>query len=231
MMRLKTCIHLLIGVWIFAGCGSQEEEVADSYSFTAEASPLEAGTVDPSAGTFPEGEEITVSASASEGWEFENWTGDIESDDNPLSFSISQNIHLTANFFDFHSEYAVTLTLSDADDEFDLEFGQLENAAQSDQNSPPPPPIGALHAWFERSGEKLLKDFRDDHEREAGWQLHYQAGSGDTITLSWQTEAAKMDGSLTLTDTSGSFQVDMKEEDSYEFGVDLHDYLVIEYRL
>jgi hypothetical protein len=42
--------------------------------------------------------DLILTAEASPGWKFVDWTGDISSDDNPLNFKIQDNINLTANF-------------------------------------------------------------------------------------------------------------------------------------
>lgn len=42
--------------------------------------------------------DLLLTAEASPGWKFVDWTGDISSDDNPLNFKIQDDIDLTANF-------------------------------------------------------------------------------------------------------------------------------------
>lgn len=100
--------------------------------------------------------------------------------------------------------------------------------SQLNQQSPPsPPPLeGALHAWFQWSGDEWIKDYRSDHENEADWELYFQAGSDETISLSWQTDTVIMEGLLTLTDVTGTIQIVMTEENTYEFEVNEHEYLV-----
>ena len=62
------------------------------------------GWTDPSTGThnYPEGEEVDISAHASQGWEFKEWTGDTEAIENPTSsntqITIEDDYEITAEF-------------------------------------------------------------------------------------------------------------------------------------
>jgi uncharacterized repeat protein (TIGR02543 family) len=58
------------------------------------------GTVDQSVtGTaFNHNTELLLTATPDEGYDFVNWTGDISSDDNPLTVTITSNLNITANF-------------------------------------------------------------------------------------------------------------------------------------
>ncbi len=72
------------------------------YNLYLEAAPVNAGTV-VGEGEYQEGAEVSITATALEGWEFVNWTGDIEYlDDVNAAEAIvtmpAQNISLTANF-------------------------------------------------------------------------------------------------------------------------------------
>ena len=70
-----------------------------SYVVTVSANPAEAGTV-AGGGSFDENEEITVTATANEGYEFVNWTVDGEevSTDAEYTFSVTADLALVANF-------------------------------------------------------------------------------------------------------------------------------------
>jgi hypothetical protein len=58
------------------------ETIQSSYLLTLEANPVEAGNVT-GAGEYYEGEEVNITATPEEGWEFLNWTGDQDCVDNP----------------------------------------------------------------------------------------------------------------------------------------------------
>lgn len=80
------------------------------YNVSATASPAAGGTVT-GAGTFLDGTNITVNATANTGYEFVNWTaGGVEKSTNAsYSFIVTEDIQLTANF---KALYDVTLTAS-----------------------------------------------------------------------------------------------------------------------
>ncbi len=72
------------------------------YTLTLKAEPGEGGTVH-GEGEYTEGEEVDIIAEASEGWQFIEWTGDIQHVDDPGQATATvtmpaENITLTANF-------------------------------------------------------------------------------------------------------------------------------------
>lgn len=192
----------------------------NKYSLSVSTNPSDGGTVEPSSGTYEEGNQVTVEATASNGWQFIDWTGDRTSEENPLAFTISENIDLTANFEDRRSMYRMEIRVIDANDTLKLGFGQLENATEGfdtgiDKEAPPPPPEGALNAYFEINDLKLFQDFKNSATQQAQWTLKYQIGSGQEVSLEWElTDDTQTPGTLTLTDGNSSFEVNMFEESS-----------------
>ncbi len=79
-----------------------EEYTETEYTLTLEANPEAGGTLE-GAGEYEEGEEVSVTAIAKEGWGFINWTGDTQHIDDADSETATvtipaENITLTANF-------------------------------------------------------------------------------------------------------------------------------------
>jgi len=233
------CLMILTGCASGTGPGGDDRRNDDddpptTYTLSVNVDPSGSGTVDPSSGTFEEGTSVTVEASANEGWEFGQWTGDMQSTDNPLTFTINQNTTLTANFADISSDYSVELTVRDSLDSIDLVFGQAEQATGGfdsgmDQEAPPPPPPGAFYAYFNGTERRYYKDFRNTNSKEENWNLQFAVGSGDSLSLAWSITQSKMDGTLTLTDTGNTFEVDMNSISSYAFAAVDYDSLVISY--
>ncbi len=60
-------------------------------------------------GRFEYESELTLTATAAEGWQFTGWQGDLEGDDNPASVSIDGEITVTAHFT--RKEYPLTITI------------------------------------------------------------------------------------------------------------------------
>ena len=240
MKLIVICLLLMTGCASGTGPGGNGDDGGDdpptTYTLTVNVDPSGSGTVDPSSGTFEEGTSVTVEASANEGWEFGQWTGDLQSSDNPLTFTINQNTTLTAGFSDISSDYSAELTVSDSLDSIDLVFGQVAQATGGfdsgmDQEAPPPPPPGAIYAYFSGSQRHYYKDFRSTNSKVENWNLQFAAGSGDSLKLAWNITQSKMDGALTLTDNSNSFEVDMKSSQSHAIAAADYDSLIIIYNL
>ena len=56
------------------------------------------GVVSPSGGTVFTGDEVTFTAYHNAGWKFQEWTGDIQSTENPLTVTVSSNLNIKATF-------------------------------------------------------------------------------------------------------------------------------------
>lgn len=81
------------------------------FSFLASVSPQGVGTVEPSEGEFESGSEVEVAASSTnEDYNFSGWSGDITSSDNPLTFTIENNVDLVANFEKTSYSYSASVT-------------------------------------------------------------------------------------------------------------------------
>ncbi|MFW5933013.1 MAG: InlB B-repeat-containing protein, partial [Candidatus Hadarchaeota archaeon] len=132
--------------WTAGDTGDYTLEVAsDDHADTVEISVLEevtyydlnisassGGYTDPLMGThtYREGEEVTIEAISDEGWGFENWTGDVTSEDKEITLTMDSNKSIRANFVELHDltvetvgEGEVTVSLED------------ENVAVTDENT------------------------------------------------------------------------------------------------
>jgi len=241
MQGLKNIMLLLFITLLTISCGTTDSDgnggdpppqPTPTFSLSTSVTPSGAGTVAPSSGTFDEGSQVSVEATSNEGWVFDSWTGDLESNENPLTFNITNNTSLTANFVEVAEEssvYLVDLMASNSGAQIELQFGQQNEA--SSVEAPPAPPEGAFHVWFEREGDKLFTDIVSSTLTEVTWRLNLQAGDDNMISFSWAITDDDAEGTLTLTDEAGSFEVDMFAEDSYQVDADDVELLLIEYKL
>ena len=163
--------------------------------------------------------EIELTAQADNDWQFAGWSGDVESTENPVVVVMDSNRSITANFDPFSNEYTVDLSFEDNRGNFDMQFGQSTDPESLRRLAPPPPPAGALNAYFRFDGTNYVRDYRLDTETDVTWELRYQAGDGTGLTLSWNLNPSEINGSLLLKDEDETFEIDMLEENS----VDLRD--------
>ena len=56
------------------------------------------GIISPTGGTVFTGDEVTFEANPTTGWEFQGWSGDIQSTENPLTVTVSSNLNIKATF-------------------------------------------------------------------------------------------------------------------------------------
>ena len=99
----------LYSVLIFCvyGCTSGSEDFEpDKFTLTIISS--EGGSVNSSGGTYNEGTELTIIATSNEGYEFTGWEG-FDSSEESITFTITSNIILTANFSPLYVE-SITVT-------------------------------------------------------------------------------------------------------------------------
>jgi len=215
--------------------GGDNEPDPVEYSLSVLKTPSEGGSVDPAGGTYEEDTEVTVEATANEGFSFREWTGAVSSQANPVTVTITEDTEITANFDDLRSVYTVQMFAISTGDSVDLRFGQSSRGSNGfdsgvDQDAPPPPPEGALHAYFEIDGLDLHRDFRSNIDQQVTWTLQYQVSSGEDLKLDWEiVNNNQIEGSLVLTDESGSFEVEMKSESTYTVSGSTSGTLLIKY--
>ncbi|PWN07632.1 InlB B-repeat-containing protein [Rhodohalobacter mucosus] len=238
-MKTSYLIAILFGTLLTfsTGCGTTDSGGGDdnppettTYTLSTSVSPQGGGSVTPSSGTFDEGTNVSVEATANEGWIFDSWSGDIQSTDNPLNFSITSNTTLTANFTDISSSYIVDIAATNGPDQIDLRIGQQQTPESVE--APPVPPPGAFYVWLFREGENYFTDIRSRTLTQVSWQINLESGDeSNLITLEWATDVVQADGTLVLTDQAGSFTVDMFTETSYEIDTSQLNVVFIEYEL
>lgn len=247
----KACLLVLFS-FTFWGCGSGGGTGPDNgddnggsdndpdpveYDLSVLKSPSEGGSVDPTGGTYEEDTDVTVEATANEGFVFREWTGDVTSDDNPVTFTITEDTDMTANYNDLRSVYTVQMFAISTEDTVDLRFGQSSRGSDGfddgvDQDAPPPPPEGALHAYFEIEDLDLYRDFRSNLEQQVEWTVQYQVASDEDLNLEWEiVNDSQFEGNLLLTDESETFEVDMRNNSTHTVSGSTSGTLRINYTL
>jgi cyclophilin family peptidyl-prolyl cis-trans isomerase len=68
------------------------------------------GSVSPSSGTYKYGDQITLTATAADGWQFSGWSGSVTSASNPILFTMDSNETIYAVFTQPDDQYTLTVT-------------------------------------------------------------------------------------------------------------------------
>ena len=97
-LSLLTVTFLVVITCAKDGDGDSTDDQIIRYGLTVSVNPAGSGTASPSSGTYKEGTVLSLQATASTGYVFKEWTGAVQSADNPMSITMNSNMNLTANF-------------------------------------------------------------------------------------------------------------------------------------
>lgn len=75
-----------------------DDNSADEAQRSVTITPVGEGSVDPPSGSWPEGTELTLAATAADGWQFDHWEGDLTGHTNPATVTVSADMAITAVF-------------------------------------------------------------------------------------------------------------------------------------
>lgn len=225
MNMRKAIISIFIPVFlmmVLSSCNIFEEE-GDLPNLSVNVAPTSvAGSVLTSGAGSGSGE-VLLTALSNNNWSFSHWSGDVESEENPLTLNLTQNTEILANFVISGTEAGFNFTVTDGQFVSELRFGQIDGATDSfdsgiDLEAPPPPPSGVLYAWFEGSDRRLIRDFRNPFTSDAEWELRVVPGGSETVTFSWET-GEESDESFTLFDESGEEIAELEGSGSADVSV------------
>lgn len=102
---------MLIGLTLLGCSSGSTDSTPTFFEVTVTLSPSEGGTISPSAdSSYEAGKKINLQANTNDGYSFSNWSGDIDSTENPLSITVDKNYNLIANFQKKSYELKVTTT-------------------------------------------------------------------------------------------------------------------------
>lgn len=186
------------------------EESEGAFIISTNALPATGGTViQNGSGT------VELLAVANDNWVFTHWSGDVESTENPLQITLTQNTQVSANFALAGNDTRVLLTISDGQFISELEFGQKSGATDGfdtyiDLEAPPPPPDGVLFSWFDGADRPLLYDYRNPFTQNPVWSLRVRPGASQSVNLAWEIDFARDNVTWILSNEDETLQIDLR---------------------
>ncbi|MCH8549654.1 MAG: hypothetical protein LAT80_12335 [Balneolaceae bacterium] len=78
--------------------GAGDFNITGQFSLTVSVSPSDGGDVTPRSGSYEPGEEVSVRAVPGDGREFIGWSGFTDTEENPITIVMSEDVSLTARF-------------------------------------------------------------------------------------------------------------------------------------
>ena len=96
-MRLLKRILLIFPV-LFLVLNCSDDDDPEMFNLSVTITPEDGGSVSPDGGTFEEGTTLTLTGTPSEGYVFKEWTGDLQSTNNPVSVSMEADMNVSLVF-------------------------------------------------------------------------------------------------------------------------------------
>ncbi|MBC2838165.1 BspA family leucine-rich repeat surface protein [Robiginitalea sp. SC105] len=97
MRLLKRILLILPALFLVISCSDDDDE-PEKFILSVTIIPENGGIASPDGGTFEEGTEVTLKGEPSEGYLFKEWTGDLNSTENPVLVSMNSDMNVTLVF-------------------------------------------------------------------------------------------------------------------------------------
>ena len=136
-------------------------------------------------GTYLEGTELTLTATAAAHYEFTGWTGDVTSTDNPLIVEVNSDMTITANFA--KKQYTLTVFVNDENKgTIDVATGSHEYGTEVTLTATPKPGYKLL-AWSNKATTSSITLTMDNNKAVSAYFVkEYAADPTFTIEKVWE---------------------------------------------
>lgn len=88
MKNIHYSLTIALSLFIFISCSTENTPV---YTLTTTTSPSDGGEITPNAGTFEEGDAVSLKAIPNEGWVFSRWEQDVNTTANPMNIIMNSD--------------------------------------------------------------------------------------------------------------------------------------------
>ena len=158
------------------------EVVPEVYTVTVE--KVGEGTIEGS-GEYLENSTVTLKATPAEHYEFTGWTGDVTSDENPLTITVNSDLTVTANFA--KKQYTLTVFVNDENKgTIDVATGSHEYGTEVTLTATPKPGYKLL-AWSNKATTSSITLTMDNNKAVSAYFVkEYAADPTFTIEKVWE---------------------------------------------
>jgi surface protein len=94
----KLFLIIPVMTFLFLGCTKDSDDEPLQFILTVSVTPSDGGTFTPLSGTYDEGTVVTMEGIPSNGYSFVEWTGGIQSTDNPVAITMDSDMNITGVF-------------------------------------------------------------------------------------------------------------------------------------
>ena len=189
LQKLSLLVSVLI--FLFLGCSKDPDDEILRFELNVSVTPDDGGTVSPLSGTYDEGTVVALEGTPSTGYSFVEWTGSIQSTDNPVSITMDSDKDITGVFEKLDSdEDGVTDDLDTCPD--------TPSGAQVDEN-------GCSNSQIDTDGDGVTDDLDTCPETPGGAQVDENGCSNSQIDSDGDGVTDDLD---TCPDTPSGAQVD-----------------------
>ena len=107
--HLSKVLFFVSSLFLFVSCKEEPPVAPIEYNLSTSINPVDGGKVEPSSGKYSANESISISAISNPEYIFSGWTGDVVSNNNPLSLTFDGNKNIIANFSKINYELNITV--------------------------------------------------------------------------------------------------------------------------
>ena len=94
MKKIRILFAIVASLIVLQSCGSTDSNSETNYQVTITAIPSEGGSVSPTSGKYRAGEKLNIKATPTDGWQFDNWSGDYQGTSSAITITVTKDMNI-----------------------------------------------------------------------------------------------------------------------------------------